>query len=526
MTNEKVTRASEKLLGKLSEVHARLEQQLEAPYEVLDLLVTLVSKGEEPTETWELLHQAAQRDGKVQELAFAYENIAADKRIRLLTTDQQAYIYLWAVHFFGGQLNDPEGVLAYGQRALAVDPAHQSTFEALEYFLADTPSIEHLAPLYLKAAQHETDPGRRLALLLRASELVAGRAPDDELARNVYEMLLVANPRDFGAREALAARYLQMRQPHEAARLFEQALEVTPPLDPSEQRDIRERLIDMYQSTLGQPERALPHVEGLLAFDPNHATALAVAQSLLEHRTVGLRATAALSDAHEAAGRTELAIQMLNIELSRVRGPRRVEVGRRLAIYRQDVLGDPAGALELLGPVVAGDPGNDAMRQRFVALSLELDQTQQAARLLSRALTTTRDPAVRARVGVDVGEVFLKTGDTQRAQAAFEQVLEANQDPEALLKAARRLHDLTQDTAEPRKRAQVLALLVKHEPEKERRQAAARRLAKLCETEHSDPELAIVAYRALLGSPWSDEALQKLEALYAERPSPEGMAEV
>src|SRR5690606_12336258 len=291
-------------------------------------------------------------------------------------------------------------------------------------------------------------------------ELVSGRPTDDDLARAAYEQLLAEKPRDLSAREALAARHLQMHQPQEAVRLFEFALEVTPPLDPAQQRDVRERLIDMYQSTLKQPERALPHVEGLLQVEPNHPAALALAESLREHRSVGLRATAALSDAYSAAGHTELAIRMLNIELSRVRGPRRVEVGRRLAIYRQDVLNDPEGALELLGPVVAGDPGNDEMRQRFVSLSLGLDQTQQAARLLSRALSTTRDPAVRARVGVDVGEVFLKTGDTKRAQAAFQEVLDADRDPEAMLRAARRLQDLTQDAAEPLQRARVLAQLV------------------------------------------------------------------
>lgn len=524
MTNEKVTRASEKLLSKLQETHAALERALEAPLEVLDLLVTAVSKGEEPTETWELLHQAAERDGKIQELGFAYESMAADKRVRLLTADQQAYIYLWAVHFFGGQFGDAEGALTYGQRALAVDPAHQPTFEALEYFLADSPAIERLAPLYLKAAQHETDPTRRLGLLTRATELVSGRPADDDLARAAYEQLLAENPRDLSAREALAARHLQMHQPQEAVRLFEFALEVTPPLDPAQQRDVRERLIDMYQSTLKQPERALPHVEGLLQVEPNHPAALALAESLREHRSVGLRATAALSDAYSAAGHTERAIEMLNIELSRVRGPRRVEVGRRLAIYRQDLLNDPVGALELLGPVVAGDPGNDEMRQRFVTLSLALDQTQQAARLLSRALSTSRDPNVRARVGVDVGEVFLKTGDLKRAEAAFLQVLDTQQDPPSMLKAARRLAE--QESPDPAQRARVLALLVEHETEKERRQAAARRLAKLCETEIQDDRLAIAAYRALLGSPYSDEALANLEALYQRHSSPEGMAEV
>jgi len=355
-------RASGKLLAKLHDVHQAMEQHLAMPFEVLDLLVTLVSKGEEPSETWELLHTAAARDDKIQELAFAYENVCADKRVRLLNADQQAYIYLWAVHFFGEQFQDPEGALAYGQRALGVEPAHQPTFEALEYFLAESPSLAQLAPLYFKAAQNPSEEGQQLPMLLRAAELVSDRPPDDDLARNVYEAILKVDPRDLGAREALAARHLQTGHAHDAVKLFEQATELTPPLDEEGLRDVRERLVDMYQTTLNQPERSLPHVEALLGSDPNHAAALKAAEALLEHRTAGLRATAALSDAYEAAGKTDQAIAMLNMELKRVRGPRRVEVGRRLAVFRQDVLNDPAGALELLGPVVAGDPGNDYIR--------------------------------------------------------------------------------------------------------------------------------------------------------------------
>ncbi|HEY4106281.1 MAG TPA: tetratricopeptide repeat protein, partial [Polyangiaceae bacterium] len=299
-----------------------------------------------------------------------------------------------------------------------------------------------------------------------------------------------------------------------------------PPPSQEEATLLREWLVDLCLSELKDSTRALGHVEGLLAVQPDHAMALKSAETLLENRTVSLRAAAALSDAYEKTGRTDRAIAMLGVELKQVRGPRRVEVQRRLGILRQDALNDPAGALELLAPVVAGDPGDDALRRRFVGLSLSLNQPEQAARLLARALQTSRDLSVRARVGVDVGHVYLKTGDVKRAQAAFQQVIEAGNDDAAVLEAAKQLSDLYAESGERKQLVTVLERVVSLEPEKEQRQAAARRLARLCDGDGGDPARAIIAWRALIGSPWTDEALRRLEALYTEAADDEGLSDV
>ncbi len=233
-----------------------------------------------------------------------------------------------------------------------------------------------------------------------------------------------------------------------------------------------------------------------------------------------------LSDAYEKTGRIDRAVAMLGVELKQVRGPRRVEVQRRLGILRQDALHDPAGALELLAPVVAGDPGDDELRRRFVGLSLSLNQPEQAARLLARALQTSRVLSVRARVGVDVGHVYLKVGDLKRAQAAFQQVIEAGSDDSAVLEAAKQLSDLYAEAAERKQLIAALERVVSLESEREPRQAAARRLARLCDGEGGDPARAIVAWRALIGSPWTEEALRRLEALYGEAADDEGLSDV
>src|SRR5688500_20297436 len=84
---------------KLWETAESLDQKLDDPVQVLDLLVTALSKGEETGEAWDKLHEAAIRDARATDLAFAYEQISQDKRVRLMQLDHQAALHLRAARF-------------------------------------------------------------------------------------------------------------------------------------------------------------------------------------------------------------------------------------------------------------------------------------------------------------------------------------------------------------------------------------------------------------------------------------------
>lgn len=511
---------------KLHEIAEALEERLDDPGMVLELLVNAVAKGELPGDAWERLHRAAVRHDKVSDLAMAYEQVATDKRIKLLTGEQQVFIYLHAAQFFQVEGGDTEGAIAYAERAAAAVPGHAEAFGLLErlYGMANKPA--RLAELYVDASSRAQDAEIKLQLLRRASELVRDLPQSDEVSIDIAQRVLKLAPGDEPAREGLVRRLLARGRHKEVADVFEHALKREPAPGPEEGLLLREQLVDLCLGSLKDVTRALGHIEGVLQVAPDHATALAAAESLLENRAHAPRAAAALSDAYERSGRTDRAVAMLSFELKQVRGPRRVEVQRRLGILRQDVLSDPAGALELLAPVVAGNPGDDDLRARFVALSLALSQPEQAARLLSRALATSKDNAVRARVGADVGLVYLKTGDVKRAKAAFQQVLDLGERSAATLVAARELCELCTESAEQKPLLSALTLVVELEPEREPRQAAARRLARLSDGDAKDAERSVVAWRALIGSPWTDEALKRLETLYREAKDEDGLAEV
>ncbi|HMJ13394.1 MAG TPA: hypothetical protein VK524_18375, partial [Polyangiaceae bacterium] len=512
--------------AKLDDLHEQLDAELDDPLLVLESILHALSKNQDATGHFDALHAAAVRHDKVSELAFAYEHVTGDKRIKLMAPEQQAIVYLQAARFFGDTFGDTDGAVAYAERAVASVPGHPEAFTRLETLLTEAEQPLRLARFYVDAALAEPDRGQQLLFLSRASELVEGEPDADELAIEIYGHILRIEPDAAATRAALEQRLLACGRHRDAVQLLEQSLERDPTPDESEARPIRERLVARYMNELGEPHKAMPHVEALLLRDPEHALARAAAEALLEVRAVAARATAALSDAYERLGQLETAAAMLAQELKSVRGPRRVEVQRRLSILKQDVLNDPAGALELMAPVVAGDPGDDVLRKRFVGLSASLDQPLEAARLLQRALQTNKDPGVRARVGAEIGSIFMQAGDVKSAQAAFRQVLENDQDDGAVLHAAGRLSELYAEAGEIKPLAQALELVVKLEPERERRQAAARRLARLCESELDDPARAIIAQRALIGSPWTDEALRKLEVLYEGMGDQEGLAEI
>lgn len=511
---------------KLWEAAEGLAYGLEKPSEMLELLVSAVAKGEQPNEPWQRLHDAAVAHDKVSDLAFAYEAVLGDKRIKLLPPEQQAYVHLRAARFFGEIFGDRDGAAQAAERALAIVPGHAEAFSMLEGLLSHVDGAARLAQHYVDASGRETERERKLYFLRRAAQLFAIAPRSDEQCLDVGLRILKLDPSDTQHRENLVRRLLSAGRHKDVVDVLEAALAGEPAPSEREARELREFSLDLCASVLHDLGRALEHAAGLLRDDPRHELSRRVAESLIEHPKWGPRAAAVLSDAYEKAGELDRAIAMLSLELKQVRGPRRVDVQRRLGILRQDVLGDLAGALELLAPVVAGDPGDDALRGRLVELSLALNQPAQAARLLSRALHSTRDPAVRARVAADVGSVYLKAGERKKAQAAFQQVLELNADSRASLEAARRLSEFYTESGELKQLASVLEKVVELEPEREARQAAARRLARLSDGEVPDSRRAIIAFRALIGSPWSDEALRRLEELYTEQNDDDGLADV
>src|SRR5215475_12700577 len=65
-----------------------LDQRLENEAEILDAFLLALARNQLPKEAWSKLHEAAKRDDRITELAFAFEGLALDRKLRREAHDQ------------------------------------------------------------------------------------------------------------------------------------------------------------------------------------------------------------------------------------------------------------------------------------------------------------------------------------------------------------------------------------------------------------------------------------------------------
>ena len=492
------------------ELKSQLLGQLVDEVGVLESLLAALARGETTAEMFRSLHEAAVRDGRVEALGAAYERVQREHRLRRLGREHQAVFLLEAARFFADFAGDPAAAIGCAERALAAAPGSDAPLDLADRVLGATDAAARAVEMYGVAASRRSDGADLWRRCLRLVESMPGAS---EPALAVRERIVKLDPADALNRGELSRAYAAQGRHRDLAKLLEGVLARVPGPSQDDATNLRVRLVLLYRDALREPQRAVPHIEGLLRSDPVSEQALEMAENLMESRLLGHRLAPLLADAYARLRRPHDELSVLGRELKLSRPPRLAQVQRRLALLRVDVLDDIEGALELLGPLVASNPGDDEARRRYLEISARAGSSAEAARTLSGALHHTKDEAVRARVGYDLGTLHLALGDTASAQAAFEQVTRAGGREDAVLASARRLVELLGPSGDPKKLSRALQAVADLEPDPLRRHDAARRLAELSEKYKLGTAYAIVAWRALVDSPDGPQALSRLEQL-------------
>ena len=505
-------------------VLASLDERLENEGEVLDAFLLALSRGQLPADAWSRLHGAAQRDDRLAELAFAYEQVAADRRLRTLQASVVAEFMFQAAVFFGEVFGDELGSGSYLDRALAAVPTHGGALERRESQFAQAGNHAGIGEMYAELASHRPR-GEQPPLYRKAAEAFAQAGAQDRVA-DVLSALLRVDPKDEQARARLEEALLGANRPRDVVKLLEQTLASDPPPPDDVAHVQRKKLLTAYRE-LGELERTLPHLELVLARDPNDEPAREIAFTLLEQRSTAGRAAAALAQASEALGSHGDAARFHTLELEHVRGPRRAAVLKALAALKEDHLSDPAGAYEAAEAGLGLDPSDGALLERYVNLTRTLAKHDVSTKTLSRLLGLAKDPATKARLSTATGDLLLANGDAKRARAAFSSALTVpGAGDEATLGAARALSRLYAEDEDHASLAEMLERIVRSEPVSEKRLEAAEQLAALASGPLGDPARAIVAWNALLDSPARMRALEALEPLLSDVGDAIGLADV
>ncbi len=491
------------------------DEKLENEEEILDSIISALSKNVLDPTIWDELHDAAMKHDRVSELAFAYESAAQSRKLKTLPPAVQAELFFRAATFFGDVLGDEFGATTYLEKALTVFPAHAGAFERIDAQLTRVDDNKKLAELCVHASAHRPK-GEQIELLQRAATLFE-RASLEDKAIETFQTLVRLEPRDEQLRNALELRFVRANRHRDVARMLEQALATDPPPPEDEAGRIRQKLIDVFANQLKEPERAMPHVEALLEADPANAEARRVAHRLLESKGLAARAAAALAT---GATTTEERARYLAIELEHTRGPRRRDVLRRIGILKQDELDEPdlAGAFEAFEQALGIDPTDDELRQRYMGLGIQLKGPLEVARAFARVSTVAKDAGIRSRITAEMGDLLLRGGDMKRARTTLAGVLASpSADPVAVLTAARALSSVYENEGDVKNLVEVLGRIGELSPLEGEKQMANERIAEICTHQLGDADRAIGAWRRLVDSPARARALEALEPLYRDR---------
>ena len=374
-----------------------------------------------------------------------------------------------------------------------------------------------LARVYLTASQGA--PAEERTALLRQALTELPSLKDSDAARLDVEVELVKmTPADTALYDRVSAKLRAFDKNRELAALLEALVGPTSGLTASEQADRRSDLCDLYFDKMNDRARAVEHLVHLLGSPDPDQKWIARAEELALNRA-WLKALAPnLARTYEHQGRATDELGILTRELEVARGTRLTELRKRLAVLRQDFLDDADGALEVLEPLVSAEPGDDDVRRRFLDLSTMRGRRQEAARRLTRAMTTVHDLAARARIGLDLGRLWEQNDDRQASASAYLDVLRTRADDPAVLAAAEALESLGVEL-EPEVERDRLWAICQLGLQPAARRNAAEALLKQCEGVEAIDDLRATAYETLAATApdRSIEALLVLETLYTDR---------
>lgn len=499
---------------KLAEVE---ETMLSAPGSAFDAMLRALAEFPGDLELWDRSSQLAASAARPADLAAAYKAYVMDARAEghELPGDVELNLCERAATLHAEQLGDPAGAVPYLERVLTVDPTNANAFATLKQILTASEQWEALEALYEKRIGATEDSAERIELLNEialASEEVMGNAGK---AIGQYERILAIEPFHDGAIGSLEKLYEREARWKDLSALLEKRLETA---TQDETLNIKLTLGRIYIDRLGEPDRALGHLEDVLGTRVNDADARHLVERLLDVPELRLRAAKVLEAVYEA--RDEIRALVRVLEILRGGAPSendRRELLRRISVLRDERLRDDQGAFATLSELVPLEPEDESARARLIEIGRRLGEHERVANVLTAAADTSEVVLTKGAILMEVARIYEDLlANVERAEQVYRRVIGLDpNDPGLVIPAARSLADIYTSRAQHAELADVLSIEVRLEENQDSRRSLFERIGTLYETVLDNPEKAIAAWRSRLEDDAGDEdALKALERLY------------
>ncbi len=406
----------------LSEWGALEEQAFSAPDKAIDIYQRLLEIVPQHGAALRAVARLLRASGDAEGAAKALER-DRDQR----EGEERAHREVELARLYAGPLGRSNDALSAAKRALDVLPADPGAVEVVELLLhvAETRSraAEILEKNYaeLGAPQRQVEvlnvmiataasKGDRVDLYVRLAEVLEQKLRDP---RGAFDVIARAAG-EFPAELSLWDRLSILANRTQRSQEFVDAIaEAVPPtgesgLPPQIELDLVERAATLYEEMLGEPQRAQPYLERILARDPGNERAFARLKQIMTtlERWVDLE------------GLYERAV------VAATNDQRRADLLGEAAIIAEDIIGDRPKATGYHERILEIDPTREQTIRALENLYAQLERWESLAKLLQGRLDAATGDAV-TKLKFRLGSLYsTRLADQAAALGYLEAVLE------------------------------------------------------------------------------------------------------
>ncbi|MET0339682.1 MAG: tetratricopeptide repeat protein [Polyangiales bacterium] len=427
---------------------------------------------------------------------------SVEQRVQLLRTIAELYEV---------QLGDlPSAVTSYA-RALAEDPANESTQAELDRVAIANDDAAGLAGIYEREVANVSDPSVAAQLHVKAAQLRESMLDDADAAIAHYKRVLELDPSHLDAASALERLYQQKGDFEALASVY--MVKAAMLSDVDEQKQYLYRAGQLFEDTLDQPLRAVEVHKQVLESDAEDVTAL---DKLIDLYTKLKR----WEDLQQVYARRTDIVGSADDKKTLLK-----KMGR---VYERE-LRDPSRAIDTYQRMLEVDPDDREAIARLDALYVESENWIELLSVLEREVDLAHEPAEAVGFRYRIAELWdRRLDDSARAVEGFREILSLSPEHEPTqraledmiagrrepLAAAEVLDPVYRQLGEWQKLASVQEVRITYEQDPPRKVELLHGLAELHEVQLDDPTAAFEAFgRSLVLDPQNVSTQAALERL-------------
>ena len=370
------------------------------------------------------LERLASQTGKWSELLTEYTGMVRTIPEPRVAADLWVKIGGW----YGDELGHLDYAIQSAQQALGLVPDHAGALRALGGFFRRANRWPELATVLARHAEVEEDGDRKVETLLSLAELWESQLGDERNAITCYQQAVAAEPRCLPAMSALERLFRRREAWDQLVDVLGQRAAVVE--DVEDANKIRQTIGDLYESRLGDDQRAIDTYRDILTTDPHHGPTLRALEKLYERTAAWAQLLEVLEQQLEAA-REDAS---------------RISLYERMAEVWEQQFSKSDRAAECFEKVLELDPRRDSAYRALERLYATERRWDLLVDIYRRHLAETTDPMTRVELLRYIGRVYEgELRSPENAIEAYQDALGVDPDDSEALAALGRLFEQVEE---------------------------------------------------------------------------------